>query len=558
MEIHRPFKFLLIVILSFFVFPVYAQTLQQAVDQTIQTNPNILIKLKAWLAAKEGIKEAEGGYFPRVDAFGDYGREQSKNISTDFEYNTLTRRGIGIVLHQMIFDGFATSSEVSRNENLALADSYQFQGTANDTALLAVKAYLDVLRTQSLLKLAKQNYATHQNMYRMIKLRADSGLTRKGDIAQTFGRLALAKANLLAAQSNYQDAVTLYKKVIGTNPVNLSLPKIAKAAPFPVSEQNAINRALENHPILKSAEADIEEAKAQYKASQANNYPKLDLELAAANERDANGIKGPDIDKSAMLMVRYNFFRGGSDVAKQQGNAFRIEQAQSIRTKTYREVAENARYAWEFYKTAQNQLPYYSLHQNASIKTVSVYRKEFQLGKRSLLDLLDSENELFTASIDYINGKYNVLFSKYRLLNSEDALLDYLNIKVPDQSASINNMDSFSSPSMPTVQSPKVRPTKKSYIKKTSEGYLLKTPAIKGKYVIQLFGSYQKQEAINFIHRYQLARKAMWQHTYNKGKNWYIVTVGNYRTWHQAKQARSKLSGNLMQLGPWIRATSTI
>ncbi len=333
-----------------------------------------------------------------------------------------------LTLTQLIFDGFATSSEVARNESLTLADAFQVKGTDEDIALLATKAYLDVIRSRRLIAVAQSNYNAHRKTYGMIKKRSDSGLARVADVTQAAGRLALAKTNLLAAKNNVQDADVIYYKVTGLSPKNLRMPASPKPVALPQKEQLAINKAVDGHPLLKSAKADITEAEAQHRAALAPFYPKFDVVLDAAQGEDTDGNEGHYHDYIGFLRVQYNLFRGGSDVARKRQTAYLVEQAKQTRNKTYDEVVENMQLAWDFFTTSKSQIGYFKKHQVASLETVIAYRKQFQLNKRTLLDLLDSEEESFRSQNDYINGQFNLLLSKFRILNAEGKLVSYLQI----------------------------------------------------------------------------------------------------------------------------------
>ena len=420
-----------------------ADTLKQAVNNAVNSNPEIYIKLKAWMADKEGITKAKGDYLPSVDVVGTLGSNHVKNNTTSFKTEDLNQRGVDVVLTQTLFDGFATSSEVARNKSLTTADSYQVQGTAEDVALLAIKSYLDVVRTQLIATYAKQNYTAHSNTYEAMKKLAAQGVGREAEATQAYGRLALAKANWLAAQNNYDNAKVSYYKVVGKQANNLQLPKSPDNKVVPNSKDQALQNAIAGHPILKSAKADVEEARAQHKHAKSTNYPRLDAVLSASNGHDIQGNEGKTEDYAAQLRLKYNIFRGGSDAAYQRQTSRLLEQAQQTRDRTYDQVVENVQLAWNFLETNKEQLKYFKQHQDAAKTTAEAYMKQFKVGKRTLLDLLDAQDEVFNAKSDYITGVTNILYSNYRLLNAEGKLLSYLKISVPDYSAPTSKDNEF-------------------------------------------------------------------------------------------------------------------
>jgi adhesin transport system outer membrane protein len=546
-----------------------AGTLQQAVAQTIQTNPEVLVKLKGWLAAQKGIRVAQGGYLPSLDLTGEGGIE---NINSPIEdKDNLKPIGAGLTLQQMIFDGFATPSEVQRNEKLALAEQYTVQGTSNDIALLTTKAYLDVMRTRQIVKLAQQNYRTHQRIYSMIKRRSESGLSRKADRSQAFGRLSRAKANLLGAQNNYRNAIATYYKIVGTNPYKLQTPKSPKPSYLPLNKKLAIQEALDNHPTLKAAKADIEEAQAQHRAAKAPYYPRLDAILDGSTGSDLEGYDGHYHDYRAMLRLKYNLFNGGSDKARVEQTALLVEQAEQIQNNTYNQVVENMKLAWNDLQTSQQQLGYLKKHRNAATSTVKAYYKQFTLGKRTLLDVLNTEDELFTAKVAYIDGQSNLLLSKYRVLNANGKILAYLHVPDP----TVEKPPAAAAP-MKTQQQPKAKTAKKPVPVKTAKpGVVTKGPAappktgykvaskhiapkIKTGYTLQLYNSYNKNEAINFIVKNKMHNKAAFYKTKFLNRDKYIVIYGAYKTPAQALGVIESLPKSIQKWNPTVKPISKV
>ncbi|MBX3709193.1 MAG: TolC family outer membrane protein [Gammaproteobacteria bacterium] len=411
----------------------YADTLRDIVGYTVHSNPEVRVAAKVRDASNEGVGQARSGYFPTLDVTAGYGRERADNINTNFEPNTLWRTDFGVTARQMIFDGFATKSEVARNKAKTNADAYKVWGVSEDTALLAVQAYLDVLRNEELVAVAKSNLAVHQRTFSMVRRLSEQGLGREADTAQTSGRVDLAKANLVTAQNNLQDAKVTFQKVTGKTAGYLaSAPDVASAL-LPRNEQQAIRLALENHPILKSAMADIAEAKGQYEASKSKFYPRLDLVASGWHNHNTGGVDGPDDDRMIALQLQYNILQGGKDIARTRETVYNIQEACEIRNRTMRQVTESMKLSWVAYKNSTARIPLLRAHTKASILTTRAYGSQFQLGKRTILDVLDSQNEYYTSQQSLINERYALLFAKYRILNSMGRLVEHFNVPLPPE-----------------------------------------------------------------------------------------------------------------------------
>lgn len=414
--------------------PLKAQPLKDAVEQTLQTSPDVLSTAHRRLSIDQEIKQAKGGYFPKIDLNLGYGRERTNSPATGFTTVSLDRREAGITLDQMLFDGFFVRSEVERHTARADSAAFGVLGASENTALKVVDAYMEVLRRQELVKLTKDNQAVHQRTFDQIKMRSDAGVGRKADMDQILARLALAQANVMAAESNAREAEITFQRVVGKMPKDLTKPAAPDQA-MPKDLNSAVEIAKANHPILKSAMADVEAAQAQHRTARSLNSPKLNLELGYNDNNNIGGLSGDNESTIAMLRVRYNLFRGGSDQARIGQTASAINEATEISHKTMREVEESIRLSWNAHTTARERLVPLKQHSEAMEATREAYTKQFNIGQRTLLDLLDAENEYFTARSNYVTGQYIELFGKYRVLASTGKLLESLQVAPPAEAA---------------------------------------------------------------------------------------------------------------------------
>lgn len=413
----------------------FATTLQEAVDITIKTNPDVLAASNERNAVAEEVNQALAGYRPTIDLAIGTGWESSDNPTTrsaNGHKNVHKNRDeASIQLRQMIFDGMATQNEVKRQEARTESRAYGVFGASENTALEATDAYINVLRTQKLVELASTNFEAHERTHDQIKLRSERGVGRKADMDQSQGRLALARANLIAEEANLLDAETKYLRVVGVLPESLSDPE-SPSSSLPASLDEAVSVALENHPTLRSAQADVDSAHAQYETAQSPFYPRVDLELGATANNDIDGVDGHNNDITAMLRLRYNLLNGGKDKARSEETAHLINQAAEIRNNTHRQVEQSVRLSWNALETVNNQINYFETYVDSSEKSRDAYQQQFSLGQRTLLDLLDSENEVFSARKSLVNAQYDQLFAMYRILNSTGSLLQSLQVGLPE------------------------------------------------------------------------------------------------------------------------------
>ena len=408
-----------------------AQSLREVVQMTVETNPAVAQIAKRKDAADAAFEAAKSGYFLKLDWQYAAGRERSQNSSTGGAWVRLNRHVDTMVANQMLWDGLGTRSEVERRRAISDAAAYKVHSAAEDVALQAVDAYLDVLKNQELVGYARENYQAHLRTFDQVKLRSDKGVGRRADLDQVEARLSLATANVRSAESTLRESEITFQRVVGRNPI--ALAPVQEPKTLPASADEAVKTGLANHPTLKSAYSDIEQAAAQRELARSLWSPRVELEGSYSNNRNIDGVAGPNRDRLLMLLVKWNLFRGGFDYHRLRETAYQIDEATEISRNTTREVENAVRVSHNAHLTAVERLPQLERYVKSSDATRSSYAQQFSIGQRTLLDLLDAENEYYTARTQYLNTKYIELSQKYRTLKAMGLLLSTFDIKQPDQ-----------------------------------------------------------------------------------------------------------------------------
>jgi adhesin transport system outer membrane protein len=409
------------------------QSINEAMQSALEVHPEIQAGINARLSVEEQMKAAKGGYLPQIDLLAGYGREGTDSPGTrgtTHNTETLDRGDSSLRLQQMLFDGFATRSEVGRQRATVNARAYELLGTSERTALTVAQVYLDVLTRQELVRLAESNLASHERIYDQITLRSQSGVGRTADLDQAEARLAQARNNLITEQTNLADAQVNYFSVVGRDASELIQPP-GLAGQLPESLASARQEMLTNNPFLSSAEADVQATEQQYEAAKSSFYPRVDAELSRGMDNNLDGVSGHSNEWRAMLNMRYNLFAGGSNKADLQSKAYQTNQAMDIRNNALRVLNEDLSLAWNALENARQQLPIAQQYVDYSRRVRESYQKQFSLGDRTLLDLLDSENELFTASRRLEEVRFTDLFTQYRIKATMGTLLKSQGVVAP-------------------------------------------------------------------------------------------------------------------------------
>ncbi|UVE16482.1 TolC family outer membrane protein [Pseudomonas sp. LS44] len=422
-----------------------AMTLSEAIQSTVDYHPEIQANISSRLSSDEEVKVAKGGYLPVVDALGGYGRERSDNPTTrslgDHHKETLTYSAAELRLRQMLFDGFNTPNEVARTKAVSNSRAYYLQGTAESLALRTVEVYLEVLKRREMVTLAKNNLQTHTRIGDQIGLRKDRGVGSTADLDQSEARLALAKNNLYTEQVNLADAEANFYSAVGRMPDELVAPTTVKGE-IPENQLAARQMMMDNNPLLKSAQADVNAAEKQYEVAKSPFYPRFDAELATHADDSVAGDEGHDTGWRAGLVMNYNLFNGMRDKARLQSSSYQINQAMDIRNNALRQLNENVMLAWNAMENARQQTPTAREYADYTARVREAYQQQFGLGQRTLLDVLDSENELFTANRRYVEVRYTEEFSMYRLLAATGELLRKQGTVLPAEATALSAVKS--------------------------------------------------------------------------------------------------------------------
>ncbi len=407
-----------------------AQTLEQAISQTLTTNPEVKKAYNAYLSFVADSDSVSGNYLPSIDLDAGIGYEQINPASGND--TDLTRKDATLSLTQLIWDGSNTINDMDRTDAEAESARLQLISLAENKALDVSQVYLDAVKATEILALSESNLAIHKKIYKDIKKRADSGIGSTADVSQIEARIARAHGNLLAAQNNLFDTHTVFTQIVGSPPQALIYPR-ADANTLPLSLQEGIERAYEHHPVILTAQSDIQAAKYQYAQSKSTNYPTFSLEAAQTWRDDAGGIEGNSDEFSAMIRMRYNLYNGGSDSALSDKSAYQLNMAKDLRDSAYRNVEEGFRLSWSALDLTLQQKEFLADHVDAASDTVIAYEKQYRIGKRTLLDLLNTENELFEARKSYLDAHYSEQFAKFRVLHATGTLLPSLLIDTPKE-----------------------------------------------------------------------------------------------------------------------------
>jgi adhesin transport system outer membrane protein len=397
-------------------------TLKEMVEKTVTSNPEVQSRYHKFLESGYEQEVMRAGFLPKADVVANYRKQEELVKPAD---GTATPRfNSELVLRQMIFDGFATNNEVKRLGHASRVRYYELQSAMQNTTLEFVRAYIDAMRYRELTKFAKDNYVVHKQLFDRIKERVTAGVARKVDLEQATGRLALAEANLLTEATNLHDVTARMQRLYGEiPPETLESPTFFNAGVEP-SAVEALKIAYNQNPDLLSAIENIQSSQEEIKAREARYMPKLDLQARKNLGVSSDGRFSSSAADLLELTMNFNLFNGFSDHNSVNQAAQKLNNSKDLRDKACVDTRQIVVIAYNDIEQLKEQEKYRTEHKNAIENAREAYRKQFDIGQRTLLDLLDTENEYFQAKRTLTNTQYDIKTAYARTYAGQGQLLN--------------------------------------------------------------------------------------------------------------------------------------
>ncbi|MFY9179915.1 MAG: TolC family outer membrane protein [Venatoribacter sp.] len=399
--------------------------LRDAVHEAIELNPEVQEKWHSFMASTRSYQASKSGYRPKVD-FGIGYDFRNQDYSSNRNYNGAYGE---LTLKQMLYDGMLTPSEVSKFNHLQLVSYFNLLETTEKVAQDAFAAYMDVLRERELVALARNNLTKHHTVFKQVEKSTQAGVTRSADLEQMNGRLALAQTNLITETANLHDVSARYLRVVGHLPeARLDYFEYTNP-PIPATVQDTLFAAYQTSPIYHAALRNILASESAHKSERSNYQPRVNLNARYGSQTyDGLGYVNGQSELSAGVELRYNLYNGGRDRQNIRRALQEINVAKDQRDQACINVRQTVQIAFNDTRKLAEQLPILEQHRDASEKVTTAYKQQFDIGQRTLLDVLDVENEFFQASRALVNARYDLSIAHARTLAAMGRLNQSLDI----------------------------------------------------------------------------------------------------------------------------------
>ncbi len=356
-----------------------------------------------------------GGYLPSIDFTADTGGQSTRSGSTDNELTGTWRKSATLTVNQSLYDGGERDQQLIAEERRITAAQFTIREERETIALAAVEAFFDLRRARLEFTFSEENLEIHKTVAEQIKIRAERE-GALGDVYQSESRLALAQSRFNRAEAAMRAAETEFELIVGTPaPPTLEEP----GEPVPLSmDFDSLMAELQNNPQWRASQEEVAARQAEAESTKSEFLPQIDFELTENRERDTDGLNNRNIDRRAVITFDFNLYQGGSSSAREKEALERVSEAYEQARATRLEVERQVRLDYSDYLAAQAGLEPARIRALASGEALIAYRRQFEIQRRTLLDILDAERELFQSKTDLVNAESNAHVTRYRVLSA--------------------------------------------------------------------------------------------------------------------------------------------
>jgi TolC family type I secretion outer membrane protein len=388
-----------------------AETLQDALSATYESNPQLQSARALLRATDEQVPLALSGYRPNVEATASAGAARTETSGTR---TGTTPRGVGVSLTQPVYKGGRTSAGVDVAENQVLAQRATLMASEQSVLLDAVTAYLDTIKAKAVFDL---NVNNEQVLTQQLKSSRDQfavGQITRTDVSQAESRLARATADRVQAEGNLNTARSTYLRVIGHPAENLA--EVEKLPPLPASKEELINKAIKENPSVIAA--NYLEVAARSSVDQAEGALLPEVNLTASATRDwesANpGVRGDDARIIGQMTIP--LYKSGADYARIRSAKQTVSQRRQDSLDAIRRAQQSAVQAFENLAAARSTTTARIAQKDAADLALEGIRAESSVGTRTTLDVLNAEQELLDAEVGLVTARHAEAIATYQTL----------------------------------------------------------------------------------------------------------------------------------------------
>lgn len=419
-------------------------SMQEAIETAMLSNPEIMQAQYNTEAIQMEREQAQSLYYPRVDLEVSAGVRRLENT---------TRRNLGIADNELYpVEGQVTADwtliDFGRRRGELLRQAARVDGASlrviersEFIALQVARQYLDVLLQQRVVAAAADNRMFHENLVSDLTQGVEQESISVADLQQAEERHQSAIVQEEEAKQALETAQNSLRRLTGLNIYQASLPPDLGTA-LPASRDMAIGMARTDNPLVREAQADVDAAHGLVMNAKGDFNPTIGVDVRGRVGEDIDGFSGETNDVQARVYLRWNVFNGGLTQAKYQEMVHRASQARYRMHEMIRQAEEDAANSWTAMEAQKNIGQALTRQAEVNDDLLLSYRSQFNVGRRSLLDVLDAQNTRFNTIVRLETSRFSQLFAQYQILAATNRFLTSLEV-APGAGAGENERERF-------------------------------------------------------------------------------------------------------------------
>ena len=415
--------------------PAFGVDLREAVQAALNTNPEIRQAVHNTLATKEERKQAQGAWWPRISVEGSAGLRELRNP---------TRRSLGIagnrlepvegmiIADQLLYNMGGRTAEIKRQAARTDAGAARVEERSEFVALNISRSYIDYLLQQRLVAIAQDNATFHERLAGDLREGVARGSISVADQQQAEERLQAARTRITEAQEDLDTAAIQFQALTGVPIDAVNMPPDLSSN-MPASLQEAEELARQNNPLVREAIADLEAQRYVTKTAQAELGPRFNLEGSARYGEDIDGFQGKTRDLQARVVMRWKIFDGFANTANVREQKSRADEIHARLFEKTRDAEEAVRSGWSRLTNQTRLVTELETQSRVADDLLLSYREQFNVGRRSLLDVLDAQNTRYNVQAQAETARMSKLYAQYRVLAAANRLIEALGVQMPTE-----------------------------------------------------------------------------------------------------------------------------
>lgn len=394
-----------------------AETLKEALSAAYRNNPTLLAARANLRATDEGVNQALSGWRPTLSMFGNVGVEAERSNSTTVDRGQHRKqKSLTFKLVQSLYKGGRTLAATRVAENEVRAERARLNGTEQKVLLGAVTAYMNVVRDQAILKLNISNEQVLRRQLQATRDRFKVGEITRTDVYQAEARLAGSTADRIKAEGNLEISRAAYRNVIGRAPAKLSRP--GKRGDLPAAKIDTVEAALKGNWNLLAADFDARAGRDKVDEIKGELLPSLDLNGSASRSLNAVGEDYRSDSYKAFLTLTVPLYQSGSVYSRLREARQKAAELRRNTDQARRDAVEAAARAWEGLQTTRARISSFKSQIKAAEVALEGVQREASVGSRTVLDVLDAEQELLNARVSFVGAQRDEVVAVFDLMGA--------------------------------------------------------------------------------------------------------------------------------------------